>query len=367
MTRQRAVLYMLLAVVAAAAAVLSFSALRDLALVCGFDERLAWLLPVTVDAGAAAGSLAWLGTAAPAARTYGRVLAVALLASSVGGNALGHGLDAYRLRPAWWVVVGVSAIAPAVLGALVHLVVLVGRQTGAMEGAHLPPTADVVVLGGDPPADQASQPSLGEEEREEIAAAAGVPVHSRRVLNAQGPTHVYRLFGSADALLYVGITCWLATRLGDHKRTKAWWSEVVRVEVETFATRAEALAEECEAIDTESPLHNRHPGLRTEQLVRRAIVDEDRSGPTERLVHLVKDGEVGPAAEQPEPSADQARTDPHFDAVQSLADEMGQRPTRQAVRTLTGVGATRADRLRNAVLVRTIEVSGPADRESVRA
>ena len=50
-----------------------------------------------------------------------------LLGLSVAANALGHGLDAYRLAPAWWVVVIVSAIAPAVLGAVVHLAVLVGR------------------------------------------------------------------------------------------------------------------------------------------------------------------------------------------------------------------------------------------------
>lgn len=125
---QRTILYVLLGTVAAAAAVLSFDALRELAVTCGFSDRLAWLLPVVVDAGAASGSLAWLGSACPPiARAYGRALALVLLASSVGGNALGHGLQAYGARPHWLVVVGVSAIAPAVLGALVHLVVLVGR------------------------------------------------------------------------------------------------------------------------------------------------------------------------------------------------------------------------------------------------
>lgn len=128
MTRQRGPLYVLLAVVAVAAAVLSFAALRDLALLCGFSPALAWLLPVTVDAGAASGSFVWLARwTPPAATAYGRTLALLLLASSVGGNALGHGLSAYNARPHWLVVVGVSAIAPAVLGALVHLVVLVGR------------------------------------------------------------------------------------------------------------------------------------------------------------------------------------------------------------------------------------------------
>lgn len=130
----RSWLLAMLAVVAAAAAVLSFAALRDLARQCGFDPRLAWLLPVVVDAGAAAGSMVWLGAEASArARRFARALALGLLVLSVAANALGHVLEAYRLVPAWWVVVGVSGIAPAVLGAVVHLAVLVGRRVPAAE------------------------------------------------------------------------------------------------------------------------------------------------------------------------------------------------------------------------------------------
>lgn len=130
----RTVLYLLLLVVAGAAAVLSFAALRDLALVCGFSGRLAWLLPVVLDAGAAAGSLVWLGgRVAHAARVSARALALGLLSLSVAANALGHGLAAFALAPAWWVVVIVSAVAPAVLGAVVHLAVLVGRPPPLVE------------------------------------------------------------------------------------------------------------------------------------------------------------------------------------------------------------------------------------------
>jgi Protein of unknown function (DUF2637). len=130
----RTVLYALLGIVATAAAVLSFSALRDLALVCGFAPQLAWLLPVVVDAGAAAASLVWLGGwSGLAARVFARALALTLLALSVAANALGHGLAAFELAPAWWVVVIVSAVAPAVLGAVVHLAVLVGRPAAAVD------------------------------------------------------------------------------------------------------------------------------------------------------------------------------------------------------------------------------------------
>ncbi len=137
----RGVLSGLLLVVATAAAVLSFAALRDLALLCGFTPTLAWLLPVVVDAGAAAGSLVWLGGwAADSARRFARALALALLGSSVAANALGHGLAAFALTPAWWVVVIVSAVAPAVLGAVVHLAVLVGRTEPATTNADADPT-----------------------------------------------------------------------------------------------------------------------------------------------------------------------------------------------------------------------------------
>lgn len=128
----RRVLYALLVSVSVAAATMSFASLRSLAIVCGFHPWLAPLLPVVVDAGAAAASIVWLGRwAEDSARGYGRTLALILLAGSVAGNALGHGLAAYSARPHWLVVVGVSAIAPTVLGALVHLVVLVGRPVAS--------------------------------------------------------------------------------------------------------------------------------------------------------------------------------------------------------------------------------------------
>jgi len=148
----RKVLYALLLIVAAAAAVLSFSALRDLALVCGFAPWLAWLLPVVVDAGAAAGSLVWLGGwSARSARRFARALALALLGLSVAANALGHGLAAFSLAPVWWVVVIVSAVAPAVLGAVVHLAVLVGRPDDEPADG---PAGGVAELGGPDAADE---------------------------------------------------------------------------------------------------------------------------------------------------------------------------------------------------------------------
>lgn len=117
-----------------AAAVLSFAALRDLAELCGVDPLLAPLLPIAIDAGAAVSTRVWLDGRAVAAERYARTMTFALLASTVAGNALHGGLVASGVRPAWWVAVGVTAIPPAVVGAVVHLAVLVGRSPG--RGTH---------------------------------------------------------------------------------------------------------------------------------------------------------------------------------------------------------------------------------------
>lgn len=121
--RARIVLFVLLAVVAAAAAVLSFAALEALGRACGFGE-LSFLLPVVLDAGACAGTVSWLSSPPGVARLFGRRLALVLLASSVAGNGIGHFLAAYRLPVPWLLLVAVSALAPMVLASVVHLAVV---------------------------------------------------------------------------------------------------------------------------------------------------------------------------------------------------------------------------------------------------
>ena len=117
-----------LAVVLIAAAVLSFDALRGLALAVLIPDRLAWLLPIAVDAGAAVSCATWLGGRTPpeAARFAGR-MTWALLAVTVAGNAGQLGMHAHAITPPWWVAVAVGTIPPAVVGAVVHLVVLLVR------------------------------------------------------------------------------------------------------------------------------------------------------------------------------------------------------------------------------------------------
>jgi hypothetical protein len=117
-----------LVVVLAAAAVLSFDGLRGLAVTVSIEPYLAWLLPIAVDAGAAVSCATWLGgRTAPDAARYGGRMTWALLAVTVAGNAGHLGMVAGAVTPPWWVAVAVGAIPPAVVGAAVHLVVLLGR------------------------------------------------------------------------------------------------------------------------------------------------------------------------------------------------------------------------------------------------
>lgn len=113
-------------VVAVAAAVLSFASLRHLAAICGTSERLAWLLPVAIDAAAVVATRVWLSRRVPAgARHQARRLAIGAIVLSVVGNAADHVLSAFRIVPPWYAVVAVGAVAPAVLGTVAHLVALV--------------------------------------------------------------------------------------------------------------------------------------------------------------------------------------------------------------------------------------------------
>lgn len=65
-----------MAALLAAAAVLSFAALRDLAELCGVEPTLAWLLPISVDAGAAVSTAAGLVVSAREQRAAGHDLLV---------------------------------------------------------------------------------------------------------------------------------------------------------------------------------------------------------------------------------------------------------------------------------------------------
>lgn len=71
------------------------------------------------------------------------------------------------------------------------------------------------------------------------------------------PTQLYRHFGKDGELLYVGVSLSAVARLSAHGAVSPWFRDIVRVDVEIFPTRAEALLAEKRAIQTENPLHNK--------------------------------------------------------------------------------------------------------------
>ncbi|WP_160148951.1 DUF2637 domain-containing protein [Amycolatopsis alkalitolerans] len=115
----------MLALVAFAAAALSFDTLLDLVRRSGTAGWLAPLFPVCLDAAGIGATQLWLSPAmSTRTRRSARTLALAMIFLSIVGNSLDHALVAYGWRPSWLVLVAVAAVPPAVLGAVVHLAVL---------------------------------------------------------------------------------------------------------------------------------------------------------------------------------------------------------------------------------------------------
>lgn len=73
---------------------------------------------------------------------------------------------------------------------------------------------------------------------------------------AYRPHVVYRIFGFAGELLYVGISANPFGRLDSHRTKKVWWDQIAFVEFEHFPNRDAALNAEYHAIVAEKPIHN---------------------------------------------------------------------------------------------------------------
>lgn len=110
-------------IAAASAAVASFAGLRGLALITGWPQRLAWLLPLTLDAYAMTSARVWLAstTRARRARRFARANAIGAIAASIAGNATYHAVTVGLLTLSPPIVVLVGAVPAAVLGLTAHL------------------------------------------------------------------------------------------------------------------------------------------------------------------------------------------------------------------------------------------------------
>ena len=91
---------------------------------------------------------------------------------------------------------------------------------------------------------------------------SAVPMDRPRLADME--TTLYRCWSEAGDLLYVGITSNLTSRLKQHKYGTDWFPQVARVTATAHPDRMSALVAEAQAIETESPLHNRPPKYSTE-------------------------------------------------------------------------------------------------------
>ena len=110
-------------IAAASAAVASFTGLRGLALITGWPARLAWLLPITLDAYAMTAARVWLAptTRARRARRFARANAIGAITASIAGNATYHSVTVGLMHITAPIIVLVGAVPAAVLGFTAHL------------------------------------------------------------------------------------------------------------------------------------------------------------------------------------------------------------------------------------------------------
>jgi hypothetical protein len=192
-------------VVGLAAAVLTFTTLRDLGESVGYRELLfgflllAWLLPVTIDAAGVIAARVWLrAIGSTEAVEFARTLTWSCIGLSVLGNAGRHVMVELGILPPWYVVVLVTAVPPAMLGAVVHLGNLVRRPVAGQQSDQptdliperseraaqpIPEPADEVFAEpavGDPTAPVGEAPTVAD--RQPTAAAADMPTAEPKTL-----------------------------------------------------------------------------------------------------------------------------------------------------------------------------------------
>jgi hypothetical protein len=175
--------------VATAAAVLSFSSLRALAISTNTWSWIAWLLPISLDAAAATATFVWLRTDRREIVRLAATIAWSTIVLSVVGNGVHHAFQALGIVPWWWVALIVGAVPPAVFGAVVHLAITAAKPVVAdnqpakqAEPAVPEPTLEPVVEVVDEPVeDDHIDWSLSERR---LAAELGITRHAARQLKA---------------------------------------------------------------------------------------------------------------------------------------------------------------------------------------
>lgn len=67
---------------------------------------------------------------------------------------------------------------------------------------------------------------------------------------------LYRHFNAENELLYVGVSVSILARLDGHRTNSHWFDQIVKITIENFPTREEALSAEFNAIRLEFPKYN---------------------------------------------------------------------------------------------------------------
>jgi predicted GIY-YIG superfamily endonuclease len=111
-----------------------------------------------------------------------------------------------------------------------------------------------------------------------------------------GRNALYRLYDSADVLLYVGISRYPSERFKEHAGDKAWWHHVTRHEIVWLDSRDEAVRAEAKAVTEERPLYNGYHqfGKGQPQKARRYDDTADRSAVRDGVRAALKDGTYAP-------------------------------------------------------------------------
>jgi hypothetical protein len=122
-------------VVVVATVLLSFTALRDLARMCGFEHGLDWVWPICLDAVAYLGTRVWL--AKGNAWRFARGLSISAVALSLIANGLVHGQKG--VPPHWTIVVLVGAVPPLMLALVIHMLVADGSENTAAPATPVKP------------------------------------------------------------------------------------------------------------------------------------------------------------------------------------------------------------------------------------
>lgn len=137
---------------------------------------------------------------------------------------------------------------------------------------------------------------------------------------------VYRAYDADGRLLYVGLTT-KAARIDQHRVASEWFPLAARIDLQHFATWAEAAQAEAEAIDTEQPLANRaHPIVNRSRTLQSPIWAERKRQGMSREQLGVKAGVSGRTLARLESTAYQPAHSPLFDTITRIAEALGVNP-----------------------------------------